>query len=115
MCPHPGAVLLMEKWASWTLRKIRLGWMRLGNVTQRVTPLIATLLLCAPWIWGQSPTPSSAGDPWLPLRFLEGTWNAKTTGGSAHASASGAYTFRKDLKGHILGRYGSASGCTGPA
>ena len=51
-----------------------------------------------------------------PLNFLEGTWEAKTQGGSAGAEGVGTYTFQRELKGHILGRHTeSPSGCRGPA
>ncbi len=49
------------------------------------------------------------------LAFLEGTWEAKTQGGSASAVSDGTYTFRKELSGHILARHSSAAGCKGPA
>jgi hypothetical protein len=49
------------------------------------------------------------------LKFLEGTWEAKTQGGGAGASSSGTYAFRKELGGHILARHSSADGCKGPS
>jgi hypothetical protein len=54
-------------------------------------------------------------DPWNALRFLEGTWEAKTHAAPAGVSALGTYTFRKELGGHILARHSSAAGCKGPA
>jgi hypothetical protein len=54
-------------------------------------------------------------DPWQPLRFLIGTWQARTQGGSAGASSTGAYTFQLELRGHVIARHSSGSGCTGPA
>ena len=49
------------------------------------------------------------------LRFLEGTWDAKTQGEASGVTATGSYTFRKELGGHILARHSSAAGCKGPA
>ncbi len=49
------------------------------------------------------------------LRFLEGTWEAKTAGGPAAPAVSGTYTFRKELGGHILARHSSSEDCKAPA
>ncbi len=51
--------------------------------------------------------------PWKPLAFLIGTWDAKTEGASA-AAATGAYSFRSELKDHVLARHSSSAGCKGP-
>ncbi len=60
----------------------------------------------------QSATP----DPWAALKFLEGAWEAKTSGaGSAGAASAGSYSFRKELGGHILARHSSSDSCKGPA
>jgi hypothetical protein len=59
-------------------------------------------------------TQAKAEDPWEPLRFLIGTWEAKTQGGSAGASGNGTYTFRLDLRGHVLARHSSTANCKGP-
>jgi hypothetical protein len=54
-------------------------------------------------------------DPFKALAFLEGTWEAKTTGGSATAQGSGSYTFVRELRGHVLARHTDrAKGCRGP-
>jgi len=52
---------------------------------------------------------------WKPLEFLIGTWEAKTQGGSAGATASGTYSFQTELNGHVLSRHATSSGCKGPA
>jgi hypothetical protein len=57
----------------------------------------------------------SAADPWQSLRFLTGTWQAKTQGGSAKAAGSGTYTFRLELQNHVLARHSSSADCGGPA
>ncbi len=54
-------------------------------------------------------------DPWNALRFLEGTWEAKTQTAPAGVSAAGSYIFRKELGGHVLARHSSSTGCKGPA
>jgi uncharacterized protein YaiE (UPF0345 family) len=59
-------------------------------------------------------TASSAPDPWKALSFLEGTWEAKAQG-NAGATASGRYTFRRELGGHILARHSTSDhNCKGP-
>lgn len=76
--------------------------------------VIAGASFCA-IIMAQRSNQTQAADPWKGLRFLLGTWEAKTQGGSAGASASGTYTFRLELGGHVLARHSASSGCTGPA
>lgn len=58
---------------------------------------------------------SGEDDPWRPLRFLLGTWEGRTQGGAAQASASGAYTFQLDLRNHVLARHTAGDTCKGPA
>ncbi len=54
-------------------------------------------------------------DPWKALSFLEGTWDAKAQG-AAGATASGRYTFQRELGGHILARHSTSDpNCKGPA
>ena len=53
-------------------------------------------------------------DPWEGLRFLVGTWEAKTTGGNAQASGMGTYSFRLELKEHVLARRSGYEACHGP-
>ena len=75
--------------------------------------LIAVLAL-AMGLHAQTPAPSKT-DPFASIRFLEGTWEARTQGASA-ASSSGVYTFRMELGNHILARHSSTDpGCKGPA
>jgi hypothetical protein len=63
----------------------------------------------------EAQTAPTVKEQWNALRFLEGTWEAATQGGAAKAVASGTYTFRKELGGHVLARHTSAAGCKGPA
>ncbi len=57
---------------------------------------------------------AAAPDPWAGLRFLVGTWEAKTTGGNAHAQGTGSYTFRLELRDHVLARHSHYASCKGP-
>lgn len=58
---------------------------------------------------------SAAPDPWKAFTLLEGTWEAKAVGNGG-ATAMGTYTFRPELKDHILARHSTTSpGCKGPA
>ena len=58
---------------------------------------------------------SAQTDAWKQLRFLIGTWDAKTVGGSAGAAGSGTYSFQLELRDHILARHSGGGGCNGPA
>jgi hypothetical protein len=71
---------------------------------------------------GSIPAPEKAAeqraqpaDPFQQLYFLLGTWDAKTVNNPA-VTARGAYTFRVELNGHVLGRHSTSSsaGCKGP-
>lgn len=64
---------------------------------------------------GQPNSQSPAGDPWRSLRFLIGTWEAKTQGGSAGAASSGTYVFQLELRNHVLARHTAGAECKGPA
>jgi hypothetical protein len=78
---------------------------------------LAALLFCAATLFAQNAsTPSiESSDPWKPLQFLIGTWEAKTKGGSAGAVSSGTYTFQLELKKHILSRRTTGVECKGPS
>lgn len=55
-------------------------------------------------------------DPWSALGFLEGTWDAHVQAGSAKAQVGGTYSFKPELKHHVLVRRSDDSaGCHGPA
>jgi hypothetical protein len=51
-------------------------------------------------------------DVWKPLRFLMGTWEAKSSGG--RVEGSGSYVFQTELRGHVLVRRSATSECKGP-
>jgi len=61
----------------------------------------------------QGQTPGKA-DPWAGVRFLIGSWEAKTTGGMAKAQASGSYDFRMELNGHVMARHSRSGACSAP-
>lgn len=63
-----------------------------------------------------APAAPAAPMKWERLHFLEGTWEAHTQGGSASAHGTGSYSFRRELKQHVLVRRSkSAEDCRGPA
>jgi hypothetical protein len=53
-------------------------------------------------------------DPWAGFRFLVGSWEAKTTGGVAHAQASAEYSFRLELRDHVMARHSRSGTCAAP-
>lgn len=58
---------------------------------------------------------AAPADPWEPLNFLQGVWEANAQGGSAGAHSSGLYAFEFELKRHILSRVSkSPTTCAGP-
>jgi hypothetical protein len=57
---------------------------------------------------------SAPAEPWKALAFLEGTWVAHTQAGSANAQAAGTYTFKLELKRHLMARYSAPAACRGP-
>ncbi|MGA9070054.1 MAG: hypothetical protein WB424_07360 [Terracidiphilus sp.] len=91
---------------------------------QHLSWLALLILLTASGALSQLPSPSpatkppSAGapspaptDPWIGVRFLIGSWESKTTGGMAQAKASAGYTFRFELRQHILARHTRSGAC----
>jgi hypothetical protein len=74
---------------------------------------LALLVACA--TSAQTPAQSQTKpDPWAGLRFLLGSWDAKTTGGVAQAQASAGYAFRLELRDHILARHSRTGACAAP-
>jgi hypothetical protein len=74
--------------------------------------LLFFLLLFALSLHAQSTAQET--NPWSGLSFLEGTWDAKAAS-SEGASAAGTYTFRLELRDHVLVRHGNISQCKGPS
>jgi len=74
---------------------------------------MALLTACgvAAQISAQSP---AKADPWAGVRFLLGSWGAKTNGGMAQAQASAGYAFRLELRDHVLARHSRSGACTAP-
>lgn len=80
-----------------------------------VNRLLAVVFLCSAIVCtGNSASTAPVADSWKSLRFLMGTWEAKTEGGSAGAVGSGTYTFQLELRNHVLARHSTSEGCKGP-
>ena len=63
----------------------------------------------------QTPAKSPAkADSWAGVRFLLGLWGAKTTGGVAQAQVSASYSFRLELRDHVLARHSRSGSCSAP-
>lgn len=73
---------------------------------------LALLAFALPLVAQSTPTPSV--DPLKSLAFLEGTWEAKSQAGSAGATSSGTYTFKRELGNHVLARSSRSSACKAP-
>jgi hypothetical protein len=59
--------------------------------------------------------PNTAADPFKPLAFLEGTWDANVQNNTA-VKLSGRYSFHRELDGHILARHSTSDvSCKAPA
>ncbi len=71
--------------------------------------VIALLPVCC--LSAQTPAKT---DPWAGVRFLLGSWEAKTTGGMAQAQASAGYAFRLELSDHVLARHSRSGTCAAP-
>lgn len=85
----------MSLWRRWT-----------GTALAAVALLITTGALRA--------QTQAKPDPFAKLTFLQGTWDAKAAGQGT--AAVGTYTFRLELKEHVLARHStSAEACKGPA
>ena len=79
-----------------------------------ISLLVAVVSIAAPATLAQSPSPA-VHDPWQPLAFLIGTWEAKTGGGAAAAKVIGTYSFAPELNNHILARHSGNASCKAPA
>jgi hypothetical protein len=73
---------------------------------------LVSLLLCAASLNAQSPKP--ALKPFQSLAFLQGTWEANAHGDMGTA-ANGSYTFRLELRDHVLARHSYTADCKGSA
>ena len=79
-----------------------------------IVVVLSLLLLGAPSAFAQIAAPAqSLSDPVASLSFLLGTWEAKTVN-NPDVTATGTYTFRTELNGHVLARHTVATGCKGP-
>ena len=95
--------------------KARTAWFT-GNLRGKETLVNRPLLSVVPALFlfvCSLASAQSAPDPFAPLAFLLGTWEAKTINNPT-VTASGSYSFRAELNGHILARHSTANGCKGP-
>ena len=77
-------------------------------MNQRLASVLLSVFCFVPLLSAQA-----SRDPFASLSFLIGTWEAKTVNNPA-VTATGTYTFRPELNGHILARHTAAAGCKGP-
>ena len=85
----------------------------------RIVLPAAIVMLAAACLYAQTPVQTPAqtpvkSDPWTALRFLIGSWEAKTAGGVAQAQASAGYSFRLELRDHLLARHSRSGACIAP-
>ena len=75
--------------------------------------LLLAMLVSLPCLAQSAPVPSA--DPFKPLAFLEGTWDANVQNNAAVKQA-GKYSFGRELNGHILARHATNDpACKAPA
>lgn len=97
---------------SWTAEE---GSAHSGRIRDRLDSMktaLLSLLLCTASLNAQSSKP--APKPFQSLAFLQGTWEAKAQGDTG-AAANGSYTFRLELRDHVLARHSYTADCKGPA
>jgi hypothetical protein len=84
---------------------------------KQFTAIFFAFFLCVIVCPAQTPA-SSTADPWQPLKFLTGAWEAKTSNApgseTAGAQVIGDYSFNFELNNHILARHSSIAGCKAP-
>ena len=94
-------------------RKCCPGGMQAIMMQMRQVSSLVLVLVVASWV-APAQKPDTTG-PWAGVRFLIGTWEAKTTGGQAQVQSTGTYSFRLELRDHVLARrtaYGTAKART---
>jgi hypothetical protein len=83
---------------------------------KQLKPLVTVAALFALALMQNDRAVSASADPWKALAFLEGTWDAQVQAGSAGAQSNGKYTFKPELKHHVLVRSSETdAACKGPA
>jgi hypothetical protein len=84
-------------------------------LTKNLKTFVSVAALFALTLMQNTRALSAPADPWKALAFLEGTWDAHTQAGSAGAQSNGKYTFKPELKHHVLVRTSEAyAACKGP-
>ena len=88
----------------------------MAHFGKKVSTCIAVVALFALAPMPHDQAFAGAADPWKALSFLEGTWEAHAQAGSAGAQGIGTYTFKPELRHHVLVRSSEAyAACKGPA
>jgi hypothetical protein len=88
----------------------------MARLRKKSTAFVAATALFALALTQNDKALSASADPWKALAFLEGTWDAHAQAGSAGAQSNGEYTFKPELKHHVLVRSSEAYvACRGPA
>jgi hypothetical protein len=81
--------------------------------------LLTALFACLLAVVSSPAQTSAPSDPWQPLKFLTGTWEARTSdtpgSGTAQAKVTGVYSFAFELNSHVLARHSSSASCKAPA
>lgn len=77
-----------------------------------IRKLLAVSLFLSASLLAQSTAPATS-DTWKSLRFLVGSWEAKTT--TANVQGTGIYSFQLDLRDHVLVRHAVNSSCKAPS
>ena len=86
------------------------------RIRKQSNTLLAVAALVALALTQNDRALSASADPWKALAFLEGSWDAHTQAGSAGAQGNGMYTFKPELRNHVLVRSSeSYAACKGPA
>jgi hypothetical protein len=75
---------------------------------KQLKSLVGVAALFAIALTHNSAALSDPTDPWKAVAFLEGTWDAHAQAGSVGTQSSGAYTFKSELKHHVLVRSSEA-------
>jgi len=86
----------------------------------RSAALVLLIILSASGLFSQVSAPTApqssapttpAPGPWAAVHFLIGSWESKTTSGVAQAKAPAGYSFRLELREHILARHTRSGAC----
>jgi hypothetical protein len=85
-----------------------------GKEAMKFLVWVSALMLAMPAV--AQDTPRQEADPFQPISFLVGTWEAGAINNPS-VTAVGAYTFQTELNGHVIARHSisDTARCKGPA